>query len=248
MRDFFMGFELEHFLRARTPAGYLRIMLDKVGTFWSFYLGPILTLPLLAVAWTIRSPRTRIFLWLIASAVVAGALTPWFAPHYAAPVTAVLWAVLIQGMRALDAWRPGAVRAIALVCATMVAVRIAMAVTPVPFVLNYPMTWATTWTMPLGREEMVDRLRQEGGRHLVVVRYEAGHDPLREYVFNAADIDGSEVIWARDMGPEQNGELLRYYATRKVWLLLADRKPSELIAYPGAQTASHAAELLLKNN
>jgi hypothetical protein len=50
------------------------------------------------------------------------------------------------------------------------------------------------------------------------------------------------------MGPEQNGELLRYYATRKVWLLLADRKPSELIAYPGAQTASHAAELLLKNN
>ena len=231
MRDFYMGFELQHFLLARTPGGYLRIMLAKLWTFWGFYVGPVLTLPLAAAAWTQRHRRTRVFLWLIAAVAAASAATPWFAPHYVAPITAVLWALVTQGMRALSVWRPGAPRAVALVCATMVAVRIAMAVSPVPFVLNYPMTWATTWTMQLGREEMMARLQQVGGRHLVIVRYGAGHDPLREYVFNAADIDGSEVVWARDMGPEQNRELIRYFATRQVWLLEADRKPPKLMPY-----------------
>jgi hypothetical protein len=83
----------------------------------------------------------------------------------------------------------------------------------------------------LGREQMMARLQQVGGRHLVIVRYDAGHDPLREYVFNAADIDGSEVVWARDMGPEQNRELIRYFATRQVWLLEADHKPPKLMPY-----------------
>jgi hypothetical protein len=235
MRDFYMGFELEHFLRARTLAGYLWIMLAKAGTFWSFYFGPLFTLPLVAAAWTLRSRRTRVFLWLLGSAAVAGAVTPWFAPHYAAPVAAVLWALLIQGMRVLSAWRPGAVRSIALLCAVMVAVRIAMALAPVPFVLNYPMTWATTWTMPLAREEIVDRLKQAGGRHLVIVHYDAGHDPLREYVFNAADIDAADVVWARDMGPDQNREIIHYFASRKVWLLEGDRKPPDLMPYPAAR-------------
>jgi len=235
MRDFYMGWELEFFQRSRTLAGYLQITLSKVGTFWSFYVGPVLTLPLLAV-WTLRSRRTRVFLWLLGAVAVASVATPWFFPHYVAPITAVLWALLIQGMRALSVWRPGAARAIALVCATMVAVRIAMAVAPVPFIINYPMTWATTWSIHLGREQMMERLqRAGGGQHLVIVQYDAGHDPLHEYVYNAADIDESKVVWARDMGPEQNRELIRYFATRKVWLLEADCKPPKLLPYPAGR-------------
>ena len=65
--------------------------------------------------------------------------------------------------------------------------------------------------------------------------YAPGHDPLREYVFNEADIDGSKVVWARDMGPEQNRELIRYFAARRVWRLEADRKPPELVPYPAGQ-------------
>ena len=233
MRDFYMGFELEYFLRARTLAGYMQVLLSKAEIL-VFYLGPVLTLPLVAVAWTLRSPKTRIFLWLTGAVAAASAATPWFAPHYVAPLTAVLWALLIQGIRVLTVGRPGAPRAITLVCATMVVVRIAMGVAPAPFVLNYPMTWATTWNVRLGREQMIERLNRTGGRHLVIVRYDAGHDPFREYVFNAADLDGSKVVWARDMGPEQNRELIRYFATRKVWLLEADRNPPELLPYPAA--------------
>jgi hypothetical protein len=49
-------------------------------------------------------------------------------------------------------------------------------------------------------------------------------------VFNNADIDGSKVIWARDMGA-QNVELLQYFNQRRVWLLEPDYNPPRLSRY-----------------
>jgi hypothetical protein len=42
-------------------------------------------------------------------------------------------------------------------------------------------------------------------------------------VYNRADIDGSKIVWARDMGPEKNQELVDYYRGRKFWMAEADR-------------------------
>ncbi len=53
----------------------------------------------------------------------------------------------------------------------------------------------------------------------MVVRYGADHDVHEEWVYNHADIDGSAVVWARDMGEARNRELLDYYHDRNVWLL-----------------------------
>ena len=228
LRDYFVGWELPYYLHARTATGYAAVTASKLERGWLFYIGPVLTLPLIAAAWTWRSRRTRVFLLLILSLAAATMLTPWFMPHYAAPATVVVWGLLIQGMRALRRRRPGMVRAIPFICAAMVAVRVAMALTPIPFVLTYPMTWATTWSEKIHRVEVEKQLHAAGGRHLVIVHYEAGHNPLREYVFNAADIDGSDIVWARDMGTEGNQELLRYYRDRKVWGLEADGEPVEL--------------------
>jgi len=51
-------------------------------------------------------------------------------------------------------------------------------------------------------------------------------------VYNEADIDGSKVVWARDMSPEENEELIRYFRDRQVWLLEADETPPKLSLYP----------------
>jgi hypothetical protein len=64
------------------------------------------------------------------------------------------------------------------------------------------------------------------------VRYHVDHDPFFELVYNDADIDNSKVVWARDMGPAQNEELLRYYNDRQAWLLDADEVPPRLRPYP----------------
>jgi hypothetical protein len=56
----------------------------------------------------------------------------------------------------------------------------------------------------------------------VIVRYAPDHDVLDDWVFNHADIDGSPIVWARDMGEAGNRELLDYYQDRQLWLLEPD--------------------------
>jgi hypothetical protein len=69
-------------------------------------------------------------------------------------------------------------------------------------------------------------------RHLILVRYSPEHIVNDEWVYNQADIDGSKVVWARDMGAENNLEVIRYFKDRKVWLLEPDVVPPKLAPYP----------------
>jgi len=75
-------------------------------------------------------------------------------------------------------------------------------------------------------------LGQLGGNHVVFVRYAPGHDFHREIVYNAADIDGAPIVWARDMGAMWNLPVLRYYRERRMWLLEPDQSPPRLSEYP----------------
>jgi len=74
------------------------------------------------------------------------------------------------------------------------------------------------------RRPVEDSLIARGGRHLVVVRYSPDRTVYRpEWVFNAADIDRSPVVWAKDMGDAGNRELVEYYRGRTMWLFEPDR-------------------------
>jgi hypothetical protein len=48
-------------------------------------------------------------------------------------------------------------------------------------------------------------------------------------VYNAADIDASPVVWAREMA--DNSALLKYFSARRIWLLEADVHPAKLQPY-----------------
>jgi hypothetical protein len=235
LRDYYAGWEVGYFQHSRTLVGYLHITLLKLQAFWQFFVGPALTVPTIAAVFTWRSRRTRAFLLIAATMAAASSLIPWFMPHYAAPAMAAIVAWFLQGLRVLRRWKPPLASAIPGACALMVGVRIAMALLPIPFVLTYPMTWASTWSNHLEREGITQRLHAEGGRHLVIVRYWPRHDPFKEYVYNAADIDGSEIVWAHDMGTAHNMELRRYFQSRRVWLLEPDSQPAQLRPYPADQ-------------
>lgn len=84
----------------------------------------------------------------------------------------------------------------------------------------------------LKRARILAHLKEERGRHLVIVRYGPNHSPHREWVYNDAHIDGPEVVWAREMDATQNRKLLEYFKDRRIWLLEADARPPELVPYP----------------
>lgn len=66
----------------------------------------------------------------------------------------------------------------------------------------------------------------------MIVHYSPRHIFQDEWVYNRADIDGSQIVWARDLGEEQNRELLNYYPERTAWLLEPDEQPPSLTPYP----------------
>jgi hypothetical protein len=74
------------------------------------------------------------------------------------------------------------------------------------------------------RQEIIRKLESEGGKHLIFVRYGQKQSVHNDWVHNSADIDGSRVVWARDMGDEKNRRLIEYYRDRKVWLIEAENE------------------------
>jgi hypothetical protein len=147
-------------------------------------------------------------------------------------MTCVVYAIVIQGLRHLRQWRRhGVVLGRALVpiigvmCVAVFLFGIHGEYVRVPRDATiYPWHWR--------RAEILERLGREGGQHLIVVRYESGHDPIHEWVYNRADIDGANVIWAQDMG-ERNQELIAYFNRRRGWLLEPDQPGmARLSPYP----------------
>ena len=110
-----------------------------------------------------------------------------------------------------------------------------------PLHLPEPRRWLAPAPIPIWcslgpalpeRATVLADLERLPGRHLVIVRYGPHHPiDLHEWVFNDADIDSANVVWARDMGPAQNKELIDYFHDRHVWLVEADGTPPTVSPY-----------------
>jgi len=92
--------------------------------------------------------------------------------------------------------------------------------------------WCALSPTNMERAAMLAELQQLPGRQLAIVHYGPNHDTsFHEWVYNEADIDRARVVWARDMGPAQNKELIDYFHDRRAWLVEADETPPRLSPY-----------------
>lgn len=238
MRDFYTKWELGDFLYARTPAGFLDGTAGKVGIVVFFFFGVALLPPLIMLPQVFRDRRLR---FLIGAGVIYAAglsLNAWLFPHYAAPFACALYAILLQSMRHLRTWRPGrrplglaVIRMIPVVCLMLVGLRLSSG----PLNLSIP-RWPTMWygTEPLGlrRARVLAELEGYSGPQLAIVRYRPGHAPFDDWVYNAADIDKSRVVWAREAETGSSRDLLHYFGDRRAWLVEPDSYPPVISPYP----------------
>jgi hypothetical protein len=187
----------------------------------SFYLGPLLLVPLAMLPWLLRG-RFRGAVFMAAASLTGILLTVFLELHYAAPMSGLLYLLTAQSLRIL--W--GARRYGNPIGRFLVPAAPAVALINIVLTASPP----TARLAHVERAQIIENLRRTPDRHLIVVRYGSPHQLADEWVYNDADIDGSPVVWARDMGP-LNGELVRYFGDRRIWYLDADRSPPALIPY-----------------
>jgi hypothetical protein len=77
----------------------------KATEFWQFFLGPALSIPLLALQWLLGDRYIRLLLLQLALSAIGLWVVVFYHAHYAAPIVATLYLLLMQGMRRLRGWR-----------------------------------------------------------------------------------------------------------------------------------------------
>ena len=239
MREFYSKWELDRFLKQGTVAGFFHESGTKLVLAELFFFGFALLMPLVMLPRVLRDRRVR-FLVVASGVLVIGlAGETWLIPHYIAPFAAGLYAILLQCMRHLRACRPRCcsaglflVRATPILCLALAGLRLYGHPLHLQFD-GYPaFAWyGGTRALAIERPQVVKKLESLERQQLAIVRYTPKHDIFAEWVYNAADIDRSKLVWARDMGQANNLELIRYFKNRTVWLVEPDFDPPSISLY-----------------
>jgi hypothetical protein len=196
-----------------------------VRTVWYFFVTAVSALALIIAVLFRRGRKVRMALAIIGVATTGLLLERFPNAHYFAPATGLVLLLVVLGVQYLRVKAGALVLMVFAVLffggAAIHASRLTPDEHPHPLFAEH-------------RLSVIHRLESgggRGGRHVVIVRYAPDHDPLDDWVFNHANIDGSAIVWARDMGAARNRELLDYYRDRQVWLLEPDAREPALVPY-----------------
>ncbi len=224
---FFSQWELRRAAALFTWRGLLTDYGRRAYQFAVFFLrGPYVAL-LLVAPLLLRRRRLRP-VWFMAAVFAISTLLPlWFTPHYVAPATVLVFILLAEGLRALGAVRGRGGRRIGpFLPVAVVTITVAMTLVYVagyafgkPLGAASPMSWCCVSEGNLERARIEKQLERMPGRHLVLVYYSPSYDIHTEWVYNEPEIDKAKVVWARSLGPEEDGRLERYFSDRAVWKL-----------------------------
>ncbi len=224
----------------RSWHGAFRVTLEKAIRCGFTYLWAGLALVLPVIPTSLRDPRTR-FLWLTLALGAAGVgMVIYSNAHYAAPLTCVIYALIVDALRRVRALPfagrpvgPALARVIVLLLVITTGLYAAAGICD-------PLPW--TCQGDISRVTIAEKLAHTSGKHLIVVRYEPDHNIHDEWVYNGSEIDSAKVIWAREMDPTQNAKLFAYFRDRHIWLVTPDTDNTYLEPYTAPGKPLHDDE------
>lgn len=249
MRDFYEHVEMSAVKKAHAPHGFWRMSIIKAIQVIRFFAGAALLPSLIMLPWLFRDRRMRFCVVCCMVGALGISLQIFMLIHYVSAFTAVFYLIGLQTMRHLRVWRPNGmpvgrqiVRVMVVICVAMVILRTQAETLHLSLATGYRTAWNSSWYGPshLGdpRAQVEGSLEKLGGKQLALVRYSFDHPSETEWVYNAAEIDSSKVVWAREMDAASNQEIIRYYSDRKVWLVQPDLPTPSVLPYPGPGHAS----------
>jgi hypothetical protein len=216
-----------------TFASYWKRWANRLPFYRFFFLAPLL---LVLPAFLLRVREYR-FAWVLVTIFLFSLGTnfyPYFYSHYIAALTCLFVLVSVAGLERLSHWNQEAAHILLFLCVAHFLFwyglhasrdnQLYAAMTP------FETGDAINHGDPEGRIAIRRQLERVPGRQLVFVRYWPQHR-FQEWVHNAADIDAASIVWARDLGSDENQKLLRYYPDRTAWLLEPDARPPRLRPY-----------------
>lgn len=225
LRKFFLRFSNDHVQR-QTMSGFLAGVYVKFSTVFGFFMGWGFALLGLGILLALRERQVQFAIACVAGFALASSAVTWENPHYFAPFVPIGVFLWVRALQAI--WEVGAGRMpIRISAAVAILLGFALQADAATREARYRASFEI-----YNRETVVQWLEKRGGKHLVVVRYRANHNPHLEWVHNGADIDGAPVLWARELDPDLAAELIAQFPMRTAWLYLPDVNATALQKYP----------------
>lgn len=221
-----------------TPWTYLVRLASRI-RFGRFFL---MTPLLLALPFFLPDLRHRRYRWAAGCILIFALGTniyPYFYPQYVAATTVLIVLIALLGIQRLSRLSKGgadAARILAIFCAAWFVFWYGFHLFGNDTLFGVLDTWESWDFVNFGdtenRRAFDRKLAETPGPQLVFVRLGPRH-LMREWIHNEADIDGARVVWALDLGPEEDAKLIAYYPKRKAWLAEPDAVPPGLEPYSG---------------
>ena len=225
MKKLYVQWSRERHIQARSPAGFVNLALVKVNLLMRFF-------PLVGGACLLTVPfmlgkRRK---WLCFAAATIGCMlviqlqlvNSLTFPHYVAPLAGLFYLLLFHGLRC---WKLSGRRLFVARWFPTLLVVYSL------FTLISLFAWLPSVTMQPRRFAVQAELNAQDGQDLVFVDYLPDHNVHEEWVYNRADIDGANIVWANLLTPEENQALIEYFPKRRVWRCRVGMETLELIPW-----------------
>ena len=234
MREYAIEWGQQRLSVLRDPGSFVLLGLTRTAHRMWFFLG---VFSIVGIVGLRRSLSSGWFAFgaLVVSTVWGLSLFTTAYPHYVAPGVALVVVIAVESCRCLVGSRriigPGR-----LLVHVAVVLELAFFATGL-----FRPQYLTTRASPVkqafvdSRSNIVDRLNASPGPDLVIVKYGPGHSFHREWVYNRADVDSAEIVWARDMGESNNQDLIAHFAGWSIWRLGARGRSDASDANQGEQ-------------
>ena len=199
-------------------------LFNKLLRFYNAFIGPILLITLFSVKSIIKGRETLFALIIAVMLFCISAIATKAWPHYTASIVCLVFLVITKGLIGISTFnfmkRPlGSF----LVKAIVVGYIVSSIIT-----YGFKVYDGKSYSWLIRKQRILDKLESDDNKYLIMVRYSDSHNVNKEWVYNRADIDNSDVVWARVLDPLENQKLFRYFKNRKIFLLQADSHSQKL--------------------